>query len=130
MELVVPVSPIPAPRPRVSRKGWTYYPAKYKEWRETVGALLPPLLADAGITQPLEGPLWVITQFKVVRPKTTKLTHPKGDIDNFEKAIFDQLTHAGAWVDDSQIVHSHSTKAWARAGEEGHIALRIIRCSE
>lgn len=30
-------------------------------------------------------------------------TRAKRDLDNFQKALFDSLTHAGVWADDSQI---------------------------
>ncbi|MFK8256841.1 RusA family crossover junction endodeoxyribonuclease [Erwinia sp. AnSW2-5] len=30
-------------------------------------------------------------------------TRAKRDLDNFQKALFDGLTHAGVWADDSQI---------------------------
>ena len=130
MELIVPVNPIPAPRPRVSRKGWTYYPPKYKAWRETVDAVLPDLLVAAGVTSPLLGPLSVTSRFICTRPKTTKLTHPKGDIDNFEKGWFDRCTFNQLWADDSQIVHSHSSKLWAAPGEEGRIEMEVISCWE
>lgn len=130
MEFVVPVSPIPAPRPRVTSKGWTYYPAKYKAWRETVGTLLPAILSGAGLKAPLEGPVQVTTTFVCTRPKTTKLSHPKGDIDNFEKALFDQLTTAGAWLDDSQIVESKSVKCWGEPGAAGYIEVEIECCGD
>lgn len=32
-------------------------------------------------------------------------THQRRDIDNFLKAPFDALTHAGIWVDDQQVKH-------------------------
>ena len=30
-------------------------------------------------------------------------TRAKRDLDNFQKALFDAMTHAGVWADDSQI---------------------------
>ena len=124
-QLVVPLSPIPCPRPRVTSKGWTYYPAKYKAWKKDMGDLLPPLLRDAGLEGPLHGPVIVWSTFVCRRPKTTKLTHPKGDIDNFEKSLWDSLTDAGAWIDDCQVIVSHSEKQWSEPGDDGRIEVAI-----
>ena len=92
-----------------------------------MGDILPDILMGAGQEGPLEGPLLVVTRFIVTRPKTTKLSHPRGDIDNYEKGLFDQLTSCGAWLDDNQIVDAHSSKEWARTGEEGRIVC-VIKC--
>ena len=128
MELIVPVNPIPAPRPRVTRKGWTYYPPRYKAWRKAVDAVLPNLLVAAGVTSPLLGPLAVTSRFICTRPKKTKLSHPKGDLDNFEKGFWDCCTDAELWADDSQIVYSYSSKLWAEPGEEGRIEMEVLTC--
>ncbi|QDP54767.1 MAG: hypothetical protein Unbinned5784contig1000_10 [Prokaryotic dsDNA virus sp.] len=127
MRFIVPVSPIPAPRPRVTKQGWSYYPKRYKDWRKTVGEMLPDILTDTGLEAPLEGPLLVAAKFIVKRPKTTKLSHPRGDLDNFEKSLWDALTTAQVWLDDVQIVCSHSSKEWAKPGEEGKIEV-MIKC--
>jgi Holliday junction resolvase RusA-like endonuclease len=126
-ELVVPLSPIPCPRPRVTSRGWTYYPPKYKQWKKDMGGLLPELLEGAGLEGPLDGPVAVWSTFVCQRPKTTKLAHPKGDIDNFEKSLWDALTDAGAWLDDCQVVASHSEKHWSEPGEKGRIRV-VIKC--
>jgi Holliday junction resolvase RusA-like endonuclease len=126
-ELVVPISPVPCPRPRVTKKGWTYYPAAYKAWKEEMGRVLPALLEGAGLTEPMECPVWVVSRFVCKRPKATKLAHPKPDIDNFEKSLFDALTFSQAWADDSQVVRSHSRKVWSEPGEPGRIEVAIGR---
>lgn len=128
MQLTVPLSPIPAPRPRVTTQGWTYYPKRYKAWRERVGELLPGLLREAGLVAPLEGPLFVSCRFVVQRPKRTKLAHPRGDLDNYEKALWDQLTECGAWLDDNQVVHSQSRKEWSDPHTRGRIEVMLLPC--
>ncbi|MBT0725127.1 RusA family crossover junction endodeoxyribonuclease [Rosenbergiella sp. S61] len=50
------------------------------------------------IPKPMTGPVQI----------TLKLSPPdkrRRDLDNYLKAIFDSLTHAGVWEDDSQIKH-------------------------
>ena len=109
----------------MTSKGWTYYPPKYKAWKKAMAQLLPDLLQGTGQPLPYENPVVVWSTFRVTRPKTTKLQHPRGDIDNYEKSLWDSLTDAGVWLDDCQVVASHSEKHWADPGVEGHIEVAI-----
>lgn len=38
------------------------------------------------------------------------------DLDNMPKALFDGLTHAGVWTDDSQIDDLRIVRSWAAGG--------------
>ena len=82
---MLPLNPMPAPRPRVTSKGWTYYPKPYKVWRERAAAIIPDILSSAGLEAPIGGALGISVDFAATRPKTTKLPFPKGDLDNFLK---------------------------------------------
>ena len=128
MRLRLKLSPIPAPRPRVTSKGWTYYPKKYKEWREAAACLIPDLLCSAGLVDPLEGPLKLSVEFAATRPKSTKLPFPKGDIDNFLKTL--DCFNGLAWGDDYQLVCIEAIKRWAEPGEPGFIDLAVERLGE
>lgn len=125
LHLLVPVSPIPAPRPRVSSKGWTYYPARYKEWRRTVTAEITRHLESLESFEPFLGAVEVTACFIVERPKKTKLAFPRGDLDNYEKALFDQMTKARVWEDDNQIVWLHTEKQWAEPNTPGCIKVTV-----
>lgn len=86
-----------------------YTPKPYRTWQEEAAAALA-LIPFEG---PIEGPVEVELMFFALKPKTSKLTHPRPDIDNYEKSILDALTKDGRfWVDDSQVVSLSASKAW------------------
>ena len=124
----LPMNPIPAPRPRVTTKGWTYYPRAYKEWREQAAAIIPHILSDAGLAAPYEGALAVDVTFTVTRPKTTKFSYPRGDIDNYFKAL--DCLNGLLWEDDKHIVVLRATKRWAESGEPGWIDIKVTEARE
>lgn len=76
-----------------------------------------------------ERPVEIDVEAAFPKPKTTKLTTPRGDNDNLEKGLWDAITATGLWwKDDSQIVTNRTTKRWAREGEEPgyYITIRFL----
>lgn len=120
----IPLSPVPAARPRVTRSGRVYYPKTYSSWKSAAAKLLPACLFDAGLFRKLVGPLLVSLVCRVTRPKTTKLEHPKPDVDNYAKAVLDACNGL-AWVDDEQVIGLVVVKEWAEPGAEGEIDMSI-----
>ena len=123
---VLDIDPMPCPRPRIARVGKfvrAYYPKAYDLWRsdcaEKIRAYLPSCY------EPDSCGIEAFIDFYVTRPKTTKLSVPKPDIDNYIKSLFDACTTAGLWQDDAQVVTVTATKQWAPEGEPGHIVLTI-----
>ena len=84
--------PVPASRPRVSRYG-TYYGKAFQEEVSEFRKEFRPLLSDR---------LKIEAFFLVKKPKTSKLNHPRGDIDNYLKALLDSCNEL-VWRDDVQI---------------------------
>jgi Holliday junction resolvase RusA-like endonuclease len=120
VNVFIPVVPVPASRPRVSKWG-TYYGKTYKLFRSQMRAWLEKHWTP----RPFEierGPL-VVTVFALVpKPKTTKRSWPKGDVDNYAKAVLDAL-NGWVWEDDDQILTLHVYKQWvdrSRAGIRIH----------
>jgi Holliday junction resolvase RusA-like endonuclease len=120
-EWIFPISPIAASRPRLSKHG-AYYTGPYKRFREECAECVYKVLgADF---EPLDTPLSVDLELYITRPKTTKLTQPKADIDNFVKAIFDVMNKR-LWVDDTLVRAMYATKQWASLGEPGYFTLGV-----
>lgn len=117
---ILPGQPCVAPRPRVSKWG-TYYPAKYKAWMKYADEAIPA----QDHTKPAH--VRVVLAFVVSKARTSKLTRPTGDIDNYMKAILDALTKKQFWKDDVDIVEVTATKRFAEEGEEPHTRVHIRR---
>ena len=128
IEWTFPINPTAASRARVSFKGGHgYFIGPYKRFRDEMKDLVPSTIGD---WVPLAGPISVTVEFVAQRPKTTKLNSPRGDIDNYMKAIFDALNER-AWVDDKQICICHARKAWTASNDEpGYIKVSIEELPE
>ena len=78
--------------------------------------------------EPLDGELVATLEFLVSTPKTTKRSHPVGDIDNFIKGPLDSMTHHGGfWRDDDQIVKIIASKRFTHEGETNGIKFSYRR---
>lgn len=97
-------TPVPAPRPRVTRRG-TYMPAAYTAWRDEVG-----WHAKSVIKEPLTGPVTLLMQFRVQRGRV--------DLDNLVKGVLDALNGI-AYHDDAQVVRLSAHKLAAPPSERG-----------
>ena len=123
VDWVLSINPIPCPRPRITSKGWTYYPKKYQAWKTEAEDLFIEMM-KAHKLKAFAGEVEVVAVFVVKRPKTTKLPRPKPDIDNYLKALLDAGTGV-AWTDDHLISAVGASKAWSKPGEEGCIRIMI-----
>lgn len=119
MLLTVPLEPVPAARPRVSRWG-TYYPAKYKNFKTALGAWFRKNYTGGRLTSAF------ILSLRIVctRPKTTKLAFPRPDVDNYAKGVMDAGNEV-LWEDDQLCTQLKVSKEWAAPGEPGRIELEI-----
>lgn len=113
-EWVFNLNPVAASRPRVSKYGHAYFTGAYKEFRNNMIDVAEAVLGEF---VPLQGPLSVDLEIFVRKPKTTKLPSPRGDIDNFTKAIFDSLNKR-LWEDDRQIEKLYVVKCWTDGPDE------------
>ena len=106
--LLLPTEPRPASRPRVTKYG-TYFSKPYTIWRQTSQ---PYANAWEG-PEPFTGPVVILIEIVCTKPKTGKLLHPRGDVDNYVKGVLDVLTKSGNfWSDDVQVVGLHAFKRY------------------
>jgi len=121
MEYRFPVNPVAASRPRVSKFG-AYFSGPYKKFRQEAAVIINKVLGRN--FTPINGKLAVDIKCFVTRPKSTKLEHPKADVDNYSKAILDSL-NGKLWEDDSQIIALFIEKQWANPGEQGYFVVSV-----
>lgn len=113
------VVPVPASRPRVSKWG-TYYGKTYKAFRKAMAEALADWDED-----PIAGPLTVNMVFHCKQPKKPTKLWPRGDIDNYVKALFDSFNGV-VWGDDDQVTNMMASKVYA---EEPRIEVTIVGVS-
>ena len=134
LSLRLAVYPVPASRPRFVRRGnftSTYYAGRYKQFLQEDGllaleaALRDPVYSEMNApveSLPFAGPVLVFASFHVKRPKTTKLDFPRGDIDNYAKALLDILQPT-VLINDNQVTEMQAVKLWAN--NQPHIKVVI-----
>jgi Holliday junction resolvase RusA-like endonuclease len=85
----------------------TYYAGRYKEFLQCAGPVaLAQALEEAGsldMTLPIEEEVQVSILFLVKKAKTSKLSTPKGDVDNYAKGALDLLQAGGVLKDDKYV---------------------------
>ena len=106
--------PVPAPRPRVTKRG-TYNDPKYTNYKKALG-----LVAKSKIKKPLESDIFLKIDFFYEIPKSwnkskkelAKWHNVKPDIDNLIKTVMDSLNGI-AYKDDCQVVMIQARKQYA-----------------
>lgn len=116
----IPVTPVPASRPRVPRFGRPFYVGRYKTFRAEMDQWID--------TQPpgdiLECPLSATVEFACRTPANPANPYPIGDIDNYLKAIWDSLQGRLYFADDKQIHIVHAIKRFC-GEQQPHIQLTL-----
>lgn len=121
--VIYDLDPVPASRPRVTKRG-TFYLPKYAKWKEAAAWLIVKQAPPA----PFTGPVAVTVESVFKRPAKASNAYPTGDVDNLAKGPMDALTKDPGkrfWVDDTQVVSLLSTKRYAKKGEKPHVKLTI-----
>lgn len=126
MEWKFPINPVAASRPRITSgkngRQHAYYVGPYKRFRLEIIDILESIFD--GDYPKYNSLLAVSLELYATKPKKTKLSVPKWDIDNGIKAVFDALNKK-LWEDDTQIVSVYATKQWAEDGEEGYFIVGV-----
>ena len=107
-----------------------YNPSEYTAWKDAAAAMIREVTMDAPL--PLAGPVDVAIIVTAERPKTTKLSAPKPDVDNYAKSVLDAMTAAGVWEDDSQVEFPRIKKQWGElpAIDVGDAGLQLTVVSQ
>lgn len=121
------------PRPKAFSRGGragVYDPGTAEGWKGSVALAAEPHRP----TTPLDGPLSLILNFHLPRPKSHYRTgkrsaelrdNPpfyhtgKPDVDNAAKAIMDAMTQLAFWRDDSQVASCLITKTYTHGQGPG-----------
>lgn len=115
--------PVPKGRPKFTRSGHCYTPAKTKDFEKKVQLISKS--AMKGKTKSTKA-LYAVVNFYLQMPKRPKSKYPitRPDGDNLTKAIYDALNQI-VWEDDSQIVSWMGSKRYAQPGTKPRIEISI-----
>lgn len=112
---LIRLDPVACPRPRVTSRGFVYYPAKYTEFKRKLEQELTKLNIEP---MPEGVPLSLQVRFTMPKPKRGKYIgyhYKKPDLDNLVKSLCDGLEGAGVLKNDSQIAHIEAYKSYCEA---------------
>lgn len=122
IEIRLEIEPVPKGRPRISRSGHAFTPAKTRAAEKEIQAILRSRYPG----KPLDGPLSVDVQFFLTKPKSVKRESPhvKPDLDNLAKLVLDSANDI-LWADDAQICVLNLEKSYARPYEKSCVLISV-----
>lgn len=99
---------------------------KLKPWRAAVRSAAEEAIRDDGWVT-LDEPCRVRITFNMPRPQRPRWDVPavKPDLDKLARAVFDALTDAGVWCDDSRVVSMEVTKAYEGEGTDPGVWVEV-----
>ena len=104
----IPVNPVPASRPRVTRWG-VYYGKRHTQYMKECAVFFKTFRLIKTFDTPVE----VGLSFIVSKPKTTKRLFPIGDVDNYTKLVLDELVKYKVLKDDDLVLRLFADKQFA-----------------
>ena len=126
-KIFVPVKPVPASRPRVTRWG-THFLKTYTDFRNECYRYLHPLRKQYPVTS---AACIVHIEFICKRPSKPSNAYPVGDVDNYLKGILDALVKSELFFkDDTQIIKLEGSKRYQRKNEEFGMSITIHELTE
>lgn len=121
--IFIPVKPVPASRPRISKYG-NYYPKNYTQFRKEVFQFLRQYKKKN--TSVPKAEFKVHLEIICHKPKKPSNTYPRGDVDNYAKSYLDSITYTDfIWEDDIQVVDLRVTKRYTKDEEEHGAKLKV-----
>lgn len=110
----IKLTPVPKGRPRFTRTGRVYTPAKTDHYERCAKSLMR---AECGPRDPIMGGIAVKMEFLMERPKRSTHWYPsRADLDNLIKAIWD-AANGVVWKDDTQVIEIHARKRYVNGDE-------------
>jgi Holliday junction resolvase RusA-like endonuclease len=125
--LFIPVKPVPASRPRVTRWG-TYFTKTYTDFRNECYLFLKPLAKKYPANDSMYS---VSVDFIMRKPKCPSNYYPVSDVDNLAKGILDALVKCELFfIDDIQIIELKVRKRYQKENETFGMRITITELSE
>lgn len=131
----IPLKPTPASRPRVTKRGATYYPKAHEQYKQALKAALMELPAFRTFDLVLVKMLFVMPRYK-----TSDYPTHRADLDNLAKLPMDTMTKSlddptdeatfRYWQDDSLVVSLQTAKRFVGSGEEPHTKVQVFGLEE
>lgn len=99
---------------------------KLKAWRQSAAQQMKQQTPE-GFIFAKDEPVRAVILVYLPKPKTVKRLKPtvKPDVDKLLRSIFDAITEAGAWVDDSQCVDVKISKQYCLHGDTPKVFINL-----
>jgi Holliday junction resolvase RusA-like endonuclease len=133
LTFVVPGAPVPKGRPRMTRKGRVFTPAKTRTYERTIALSAQAAKSKLAGGQLFDSAVMVTIHCHFKMPKSWSRKRKEAmlyephiqlpDLDNLVKSVLDGLNQTfGIWDDDKQVAAVTATKHWS---EESSVLVRI-----